>query len=130
MNLRHQKVQCHLPQWLQEMLPQQNPVVPLSLELTLEVCHQQDSTNPQVEIRGRLEHPVELHKGLRHQECKLVRPNELLRLVTSVKRALQHQPQVELDKEILLEHPPEAKGALKVALGVEEVCTTRSIIYP
>ena len=121
MNLPHQKVHCPLPRWLQEIIPQQSPVVLQSRELILEDCHQQDLTNPQVGIKDRSEQQVAQPKGQHHQECQLVQPNAHHRLATLVRKALQYQPQVELVKEILPEHPPEGKEALVVALGAVDV---------
>ena len=121
MNPKNQKVQCRLPQWPQGTLHRPSPVVQPFLESTLLAYHQLGLINPQVEIRDHLEQLEARLKEQLHQECQWAQANEHPKLEKSVRRELQYQQQVELVKEISLEHHLEAREVLEVGLVVVDV---------
>ena len=121
MNPHHQKVQCRLPQWPQEMLHQPSPVVLPFLESTLLAYHQLGLINPQVEIRDHLERLEPRPREQLHQECQWAQANEHPKLEKLARKELQYQRQAALVKEISQEHHPVARVVLEVALVDEDV---------
>ena len=121
MNLHYQKVQCRLLQWQQETLHRPSLVVLLFLASTLLAYHQPGLINPQVETRDHLVHLEPQPKEQLLRECQWAQDSVHPKLEKLVRKDLQYQQQVELVKEISLEHHLEAREVLEAGLVVVDV---------